>query len=238
MTAPTTESPRSQPDLKIGSVIFDDMDQIDFTGPYEVLAALTNTTYTTYGLSERPVRDYHGLQLQPDAVLEDAPQLDVLHVPGGPGQEAQMDNQRLLNWLQQQASGARCVLSVCTGALLLGAAGLLRGRQATTHWASVDLLPIFGAIAVKQRVVTDDTFVFAAGVTAGIDAALLVAARLRGVDEAQAVQLSIQYAPEPPFCSGTPETAPPHVLRTVTDRGRRTFESRLETARRITAGWV
>jgi cyclohexyl-isocyanide hydratase len=238
MTARTAESRQSQPDLKIGSVIFDDMDQIDYTGPYEVLAALTNTTYTTYGLSGGPVRDYHGLQLQPDAVLEDAPQLDVLHVPGGPGQEAQMDNPRLLNWLQQQASGAQCVLSVCTGALLLGAAGLLRGRRATTHWASVDLLPIFGATAVKQRVVTDDTFVFAAGVTAGIDAALLVAAKLRGVDEAQAIQLSIQYAPEPPFSSGTPETAPPHVLRTVTDRGRRTFERRLETARRIAAGWV
>jgi cyclohexyl-isocyanide hydratase len=238
MTAPTTESPRSQPDLKIGSVIFDDMDQIDFTGPYEVLAALPNTTYTTYGLSERPVRDQHGLLLQPDAVLEDAPQLDVLHVPGGPGQEAHMDSQRLLNWLQQQASGAQCVLSVCTGALLLGAAGLLRGRRATTHWASVDLLPIFGATIVKQRVVTDDTFVFASGVTAGIDAALLVAAKLRGVDEAQAVQLSIQYAPEPPFSSGTPQTAPPHVLRTVTDRFRQLSERRLETARRIAASWV
>ncbi|HUB56941.1 MAG TPA: DJ-1/PfpI family protein [Mycobacterium sp.] len=227
----------AEPDLKIGSVIFDDLDQIDFTGPYEVLAALPNTTYTTYGLSERPVRDYHGLMLQPDAVLEDAPQLDVLHVPGGPGQEAQMDNQRLLNWLQQQASGAQIVLSVCTGALLLGAAGLLRGRRATTHWASFDILPIFGATAVNERVVTDDTFVFAAGVTAGGDAALLVAATLRGVDEAQAVQLSIQYAPEPPFSSGTPETAPPHVLQTVTDRGRRTFEQRLETARRIAASW-
>ena len=112
---------------------------------------------------------------------------------------------------------------MCTGALLLGAAVLLRGRRATTHWASVDLLPIFGATAVKQRVVTDHTFVFAAGVTAGIDAALLIAAKLRGIAEAQAVQLSIQYAPQPPFSSGTPETAPPHVLRPLTDRGSRTF---------------
>jgi cyclohexyl-isocyanide hydratase len=224
--------------LTIGSVIFDDMDQIDFTGPYEVLASLPNITYTTYGLSERPVRDYHGLQLQPDAVIEDAPQLDVLHVPGGQGQEALMDNERLLNWLRQQASGAQCVLSVCTGALLLGAAGLLRGRRATTHWAAFDLLPIFGATAVNERVVIDGTFVFAAGVTAGIDAALMVAAKLRDVDEAQAVQLLIQYAPEPPFSSGTPETAPPHVLRTVTDRGRQTFEHRLATARRIAAGWA
>ncbi|HYB34712.1 MAG TPA: DJ-1/PfpI family protein [Mycobacterium sp.] len=238
MTAVAPGNQKSSGALKVGAVVFDDMDQIDFTGPYEVLAALENTTYAVYGLSDRPVRDYHGLRLQPDAVLEDAPQLDVLHVPGGPGQESYMDDQRLLHWLRQQASGAQCVLSVCTGALLLGAAGLLRGRRATTHWASVDLLPIFGATAVDRCVVSDDPFVFAAGVTAGIDAALLVAAKLRGVDEAQAVQLSIQYAPEPPFSSGTPKTAPPHVLRTVTDRGRRTFERRLETARRIAADWA
>ncbi|HUH69975.1 MAG TPA: DJ-1/PfpI family protein [Mycobacterium sp.] len=224
--------------LTIGSVVFDDMDQIDFTGPFEVLAALPNTTYTVYGLSDRPVRDYHGLQLQPDAVLEEAPQLDVLHVPGGPGQEALMDDHRLLDWLRRQASGAQCVLSVCTGALLLGAAGLLQGRQATTHWASVDLLPLFGATVVAERIVSDGTFVFAGGVTAGIDAALLVAAKLRGSDEAQAVQLAIQYAPEPPFNSGTPQTAPPHILRTVQDRGRSTFEHRLHTAQRITADWA
>jgi cyclohexyl-isocyanide hydratase len=134
MIAAKTETSQHPPHLRIGSVIFDDMDQIDFTGPYEVLAALPNTTYSTYGLSERPVRDYHGLQLQPDAVLEDAPQLDVLHVPGGPGQEAQMDNQRLLNWLLQQASGARCVLSVCTGALLLGEHRLETARRIAATW--------------------------------------------------------------------------------------------------------
>jgi cyclohexyl-isocyanide hydratase len=225
-------------ELKFGAVLFDDMDQIDFTGPYEVLAGLEHTSYRTYGLSTAPVRDYRGLRLLPDAVLEEAPQLDVLHVPGGPGQEALMDDPRLLNWLRQQASGAQCVLSVCTGALLLGAAGLLRGRRATTHWASVDLLPIFGATAVDQRVVQDGPFVFAAGVTAGIDAALLVAAALRGVDAAQAVQLSIQYAPEPPFAAGTPETAPAHVLQAVTDRGRQAFARRLATAQRIAAGWA
>jgi cyclohexyl-isocyanide hydratase len=238
MTAGASEHQPRSDELKFGAVVFDDMDQIDFTGPYEVLAGLENTSYTTYGLSMRPVRDYRGLRLLPDAVLEDAPQLDLLHVPGGPGQEALMDDPRLLDWLRHQASGAQCVLSVCTGALLLGAAGLLRGRRATTHWASVDLLPIYGATAVDRRVVQDGPFVFAAGVTAGIDAALLVAAKLRGVEEAQAVQLSIQYAPEPPFASGTPEYAPAHVLRTVTDRGRRTFERRLATARRIAADWA
>lgn len=219
--------------LKIGSIIFDDMDQIDFTGPYEVLASLSNVTYTTYGLSPQPVRDWRGLRLLPDAILEEAPQLDVLHVPGGLGQQAHMENQRLLNWLQRQASGARCVLSVCTGALLLGAAGLLHGRRATTHWGSLDVLPIFGATVVPERVVTDGSFVFAAGVTAGIDAALMVAAELRGLDEAQAIQLFMQYAPEPPFSSGTPDTAPPHVLQSVTAQGKPLLERRLQTARRI-----
>lgn len=227
------EAKQHRHDLKIGSIIFDDMDQIDFTGPYEVLASLSNVTYTTYGLSPQPVRDWRGLRLLPDAVLEDAPQLDVLHVPGGPGQQAHMEDQRLLNWLERQASGARCVLSVCTGALLLGAAGLLHGRRATTHWGSLDVLPIFGATVVPDRVVTDGSFVFAAGVTAGIDAALMVAAELRGIDEAQAIQLFMQYAPQPPFSSGTPETAPPHVLRSVTARGKPLLERRLQTARRI-----
>ncbi|MUL82294.1 MULTISPECIES: DJ-1/PfpI family protein [unclassified Mycolicibacterium] len=238
MTAGAPGNQERWTELKFGAVVFDDTDQIDLTGPYEVLAGLENTSYTTYGLSMAPVRDYRGLRLLPDAVLEEAPQLDVLHVPGGPGQEALMDGPRLLEWLRRQASGAQCVLSVCTGALLLGAAGLLRGRRATTHWASVDLLPIYGATAVDRRVVQDGPFVFAGGVTAGIDAALLVAAQLRGSEEAQAVQLSIQYAPEPPFTAGTPETAPAHVLRSVTDRSRRTFERRLATARRIAADWA
>jgi cyclohexyl-isocyanide hydratase len=224
--------------LTIGSVVFDDVDQIDVTGPYEVLASLPNVTYTTYGLTDAPVRDYRGLRLLPDAVIDDAPQLDVLHVPGGPGQQALMEDERLLDWLREQVAGARCVLSVCTGALLLGAAGLLRGRQATTHWAALDVLPIFGATPRRERVVTDDTFVFAAGVTAGVDAALVVAARLRGVEEAQAAQLTMQYAPEPPFTAGSPDTAPPEVLQTVQDRTAAMRQDRMDTARRIADGWT
>lgn len=223
--------------LTIGAVVFDDIDQIDLTGPYEVLASLPNVTFTTYGLTDRPVRDYRGLRLLPDAVIDDAPQLDVLHVPGGPGQQAVMEDERLMDWLRTQAAGARCVLSVCTGALLLGAAGLLRGRQATTHWAALDVLPIFGATPRAERVVTDGTFVFAAGVTAGIDAALVVAAMLRGVDDAQAAQLTMQYAPEPPFGAGSPESAPEAVVRTVTDRMAAMRQERLDTARRIAARW-
>jgi cyclohexyl-isocyanide hydratase len=118
----------------------------------------------------------------------------------------------VLAWISQQAAGARSVFSVCTGALLCGAAGLLKGKRATTHWASFHLLPYFGAIPVNERVVVDGTWIFAAGVTAGIDGALRLAAELRGDDAARAIQLYMVYAPEPPFDSGTPETAPAAIL--------------------------
>ena len=136
----------------------------------------------------------------------------VLHVPGGFGQEALMDDAEVLDWIGRQAAGAHSVFSVCTGALLCGAAGLLRGRRATTHWASFHLLTLFGAIPVNERVVMDGNWVFAAGVTAGIDGALRLAAGLRGADVARAIQLHMVYAPEPPFDSGTPETAPTAIL--------------------------
>jgi cyclohexyl-isocyanide hydratase len=198
--------------LNIGSLLFEGIDQIDLTGPFEVLARIPNATYRIYGKTTEPVRDLKGLRLTPDASLADAPQLDVLHVPGGFGQEALMDDAEVLDWIGRQAAGARSVFSVCTGALLCGAAGLLRGRRATTHWASFHLLELFGAIPVNERVVVDGNWVFAAGVTAGIDGALRLAAELRGADVARAIQLYIVYAPEPPFNSGTPETAPPAIL--------------------------
>jgi cyclohexyl-isocyanide hydratase len=202
----------SQDHLQIGSLLFEGLDQIDLTGPFEVFSRLPNASYRIYGLTEKPVRDISGLRLAPDAVLDAAPQLDVVHIPGGFGQEALMDNEYLLGWLRSQAYGARCVFSVCTGALLLGAAGLLAGKRATTHWSVLDLLPYFGAEPSSERVVVDGNVVFAAGVTAGIDGALTVAAQLRGIETAQEIQLHMAYAPEPPFNSGTPETAPPAVL--------------------------
>ena len=156
--------------------------------------------------------DLKGLRLTPDAALSDAPHLDVLHVPGGFGQEALMEDAEVLAWIRQQAAAARNVFSVCTGALLCGATGLLKGRRATTHWASIHLLPYFGAIPVNERVVVDGNWIFAAGVTAGIDGALRLAAELRGDDAARTIQLYMVYAPEPPFDSGTPETAPAAIL--------------------------
>jgi cyclohexyl-isocyanide hydratase len=203
--------------LQIGSFLFEGLDQIDLTGPFEVLARVPNSTYRIYAPTPEPVRDVRGLRILPDATLAEAPRLDVLHVPGGQGQEALMRDPAVLGWIRQQAGGASHVFSVCTGALLLGAAGLLVGRRATTYWSVVHLLPWFGAEPVDARVVIDRdaedrTWVFAAGVTAGIDGALRLAADLRGDDAARAIQLGMQYAPEPPFDSGTPGTAPAAIV--------------------------
>jgi len=224
-----------EPHLQIGSLLFEGLDQIDLTGPFEVFSRIPNCTYRIFAKTASSTRDMRGLRLVADAVLTSAPQLDLLHVPGGFGQEALMDDEDVLAWIRHQASGAQSVLSVCTGALICGAAGLLKGRRATTHWASMHLLPFFGAIPVNKRVVADGKFVFAAGVTAGIDGALQVAADLRGADVAQIIQLAIAYAPEPPFSSGTPEAAPPAIL----ERARKSYSEvtaqREQTARRLAA---
>jgi len=219
--------------LQIGSLLFEGVDQIDLTGPFEVLSRIPNSTYRLYGKTAETVRDLKGLRLTPDATLAEAPALDVLHVPGGFGQEALMEDAEVLGWIRRQATGARSVFSVCTGALLCGAAGLLKGRRATTHWASFHLLPFFGAIPVNQRVVVDGNWVFAAGVTAGIDGALRLAAELRGDEAAQAIQLYMVYAPEPPFDSGTPETAPAAILEQARDSVRGITAQREQTARRV-----
>lgn len=219
--------------LEIGSLVFEGLDQIDLTGPFEVLSRLPNATYRLYGKSKDAVRDVKGLRLSADATLDEAPQLDVLHVPGGFGQEALMYDRYVLDWIAAQAQGAHSVFSVCTGALLCGAAGLLIGRRATTHWASFHLLPLFGAIPVNERVVVDGNWVFAAGVTAGIDGALRLAANLRGDDVARAIQLYMAYAPEPPFDSGTPEAAPKVILDVSRSAVQGITEQRERTARQI-----
>ena len=219
--------------LQIGSLLFENIDQSDLTGPFEVLARLPNSTYRIYAKTTAPVRDVKGLRLSPDATLSEAPKLDLLHIPGGFGQEALMDDADILEWVRTQAAGALCVFSVCTGALICGAAGLLKGRRATTHWSAFHLLPFFGAIPVDRRVVTDGNLVCAAGVTAGIDGALQVAAQLRGEDAAQLIQLQMQYAPEPPFNSGIPSTAPAAVLEAARQAVQGISEQRRSTAERV-----
>lgn len=223
-------SPRDKK-LTIGSFIFPRMDQIDFTGPFAVLSRLPQSELHLMSLERGPVADHKGLVLTPQIAIAEAPPLDVLHIPGGPGQEALMHDERVLEMIRRHAEQGRIVFSVCTGALLCGAAGILRGRRATTHWSAFELLQYFGATPVNERVVIDGNVVTAAGVTAGIDGALRLAAMLRGDRAAQEIQLDIQYAPEPPFNAGSPQTAPSEVVQAVKERYRPLTEARRATAR-------
>lgn len=219
--------------LRLGGLLFPDIDQTDFTGPFEVLSRLPDSTFYVIGKNTAPVTDVNGLVLTPQVTMSSAPQLDLLLVPGGEGVNPLMEDAETLAFIRRQAAGAKYVLSVCTGALLCGAAGLLKGRRATTHWASFQLLEHFGAIPVNQRVVADGNLVCCAGVTAGFDGALTIAARLRGEAVAQAIQLQIQYAPEPPFNSGSPETAPPEILERQRAATQEMREMRLAIIKRI-----
>lgn len=215
--------------LKIGGIIFPNMDQCDFTGPFEALARVPNSSFMTIWKDKNPVRDLAGMQLLADTTFDEAPQLDVLLVPGGHGQEALMNDETVLSFIRRQAAGARYVYSVCTGALICGAAGLLHGKRATTHWTAMDVLPLYGAIPTDERVVIDGQFISAGGVTSGIDGSLIVVSLLRGETVAQELQLYMAYDPKPPFNSGSPATAPESILATVTKRARAITEKRIAT---------
>jgi cyclohexyl-isocyanide hydratase len=192
-------------------VLFPGLTQLDLTGPYEVLARMPDTRVHLVASTRDPVRTEWGLTILPDATFREAPALDVLCVPGGWGVDGRLDDEELLDFLRARAEHARYITSVCSGALLLGAAGLLRGYRATTHWLSLDLLSLLGAEAVRERVVRDRNRVTGAGVSAGIDFGLALAAELVGAAAAQRIQLAIEYAPAPPFDSGSPDTAPDDV---------------------------
>jgi cyclohexyl-isocyanide hydratase len=217
--------------LTIGALIFPNMDQCDFTGPFEALARVPNSTFLSIWKDKNPVRDLAGMQLLADTTIDEAPQLDVLLVPGGHGQEALMHDEVVLSFIRKQAVKATYVFSVCTGALLCGAAGLLQGKRATTHWTAMEVLPYFGAIPSDERVVIDGKYVSAGGVTSGIDGSLIVVSLLRGETVAQELQLYMAYDPKPPFQAGSPATAPASILSTVTERARPITEKRLATAR-------
>jgi len=203
---------------QIGFLLFPDVQQLDLTGPYEILASLPDTKMHLVARDFTPVRSVTGLTLQPTVTLLDCPQLDVLCIPGGKGVNALIEDGPTLDFVRRQASEARYVTSVCTGALVLGAAGLLRGKRATTHWGSHDLLAAFGAIPVHARVVRDGSLFTGGGVTAGIDFALTLAAELAGRVAAEEVQLSLEYAPAPPFDAGTPDSASSSVIEAVRSR--------------------
>jgi len=219
--------------LQIGGLIFPGMDQMDFTGHFEVLSLIPNARFHILWKNLSPVRDRRGLLLTPDTELAASPDFDVLLVPGGHGQEALMEDEEVLQFLRLRAQTARFVFSVCTGALLCGAAGLLRGVRATTHWNSFHLLPYFGAIPVEERVVVDGKHISAAGVSSGIDGALRLAQLLGGDRLAQSIQLNMQYAPEPLFAGGTPQTSPPDIVQAARTALTEISRRRLETARKV-----
>ena len=223
----------------LGAIVFPAIDQADVTGPFEVLSRIPGSSFHILSKDLDSVRDVHGFIITPEKTFAEAPQLDVVVVPGGSGQEAVMDDEAILEFIRQQAKSAKYVFSVCTGALICGAAGVLRGTKATTHWSAFHLLQYFGAIPTKARVVVDGKQVSAAGVTAGVtagfDGALRVAQLLCGDHVAQTIQLAIEYAPNPPFDSGTPDDAPGDVLASARAAVREITESRLRTAQRIAA---
>jgi cyclohexyl-isocyanide hydratase len=218
---------------QIGMVIFPKLTQLDMTGPYEVLARLPTTKVHLVAHTLEPVTTDRGMQIVPSTTFADCPPLDVVMVPGGPGQQELMEDPAAIEFLQRQARDAKYVTSVCTGSLVLGAAGLLKGRRATTHWAAMDHLAPLGAVPVSERVVVDGNVITAAGVASGIDFALAVAAILEGEEVARQIQLHIEYDPAPPFDSGSPKTAAPAIVEALRGRLTALNEQRADTARRV-----
>jgi cyclohexyl-isocyanide hydratase len=198
--------------LEVGLLVFPQVQQLDLTGPFEVFASLPDTRVHLVWKEIVPIVSATGLILTPTMTLADCPALDVICVPGGGGVNALLNDSEILDFIRHQAAGARYVTSVCTGSLVLGAAGLLKGRRATSHWNAIDFLPAFGAEPVKARVVKDGNLITAGGVTSGIDFGLTIAARIAGREAAELIQLSLEYAPAPPFDAGTPETASPGIV--------------------------
>ena len=194
--------------IDVAFLVFPNVQQLDLTGPYEVFASLPGTRIHLVWKRREQVTSSTGLPLQPTTTLDDCPALDVLCIPGGAGVNALLEDAEVLEFVRAQAASVRYLTSVCTGSLVLGAAGLLRGRRATTHWFSHDLLARLGAVPVHARVVRDGNVITAGGVTAGIDFGLTLVAELAGRAEAEAIQLALEYSPEPPFGAGAPENAP------------------------------
>jgi len=224
----------SERPFRSGMLIFPNLTQLDLTGPYEILSRMPGSEVLLIWKSLGPVRTEHGLTILPSATFETCGLLDLVLVPGG-GINPLLEDEETLAFLRRAAASARYVVSVCTGALVLGAAGLLRGRRATTHWMSRDLLPAFGAIPVAERVVVDGNLTTGGGVTAGIDVALSVVAEIAGRATAEAIQLAVEYDPEPQFAAGSPESAPPAVREAVLARGAARQKDRAERVARAAA---
>lgn len=214
-------------------LIFPQMTQLDMTGPYEVLARLPNSKVDLVARALGPITTDRGMKIVPTVTYETCPQLDVIMVPGGPGQQELMEDEAALGFLRKQAAAAKYVTSVCTGSLVLGAAGLLKGKRAACHWNALEHLKLLGAIPVSEHVVVEGNVITGAGVTSGIDFALTLAAILEGEQTAREIQLQIEYDPAPPFDCGSPKKAVHEMVEKLRAQGLRLFEARKTVAARV-----
>ncbi|NLU96255.1 DJ-1/PfpI family protein [Chitinophaga sp. Ak27] len=219
--------------LKVGMLLFPDLTILDFTGPYDVFVKAPCFEVITIGENTASLRAEGGLTLQAEIAMADCPQLDIIFVPGGRGINALLTNTNVLQFLQQQAGKAKYFTSVCTGALVLAAAGLLNGYKATTHWRSLELLRMFGVETVEARVVRDGNRITGGGVTAGIDFGLVLTALVGGEEMARIIQLQLEYNPEPPFRAGSPHTAGLPVLQKAKELTQPMLEARKKIIRQL-----
>lgn len=201
--------------FQIGLLLFPNLAQLDLTGPYEVFTKFPDTEVHLLWKTLDPVTAGGGMRLLPTTTFAESPQLDLICVPGGAGMNPLLNDEETLDFVRRQASETRYVTSVCTGSLVLGAAGLLRGKRATTHWMSLPMLAAFGCEPVAERVVVDGNVITGGGVTAGIDFALTVAGEMFGAEVARRIQLGIEYDPQPPFDAGAPQRADASVVAAV-----------------------
>ena len=204
--------------LQIGLVIFPRVTQLDLTGPVQVFSSVPDAKVHLIWKRIEPVVSDSVLVLTPTVSFADCPQLDVICVPGGVGTDDMINDEEMLEFLRRQAVGAKYITSVCTGSLVLGAAGLLRGYRATTHWTAMEFLSEFGATPTKTRVCVDRNRITGGGVTAGIDFALTLVSIMVDRRTAEAIQLRLEYNPAPPFNSGSPDTAPPEILALMKEK--------------------
>ena len=218
--------------LQIGIVLFPRVTQLDFTGPLQVFSSVPGAKVHLIWKRIEPVPSDSVLTITPTISFADCPQLDVICVPGGMGTDDAVNDSEILAFVTKQAAGAKYVTSVCTGSLVLGAAGLLQGYRASTHWTAMEALAPFGAIPTKTRVCVDRNRVTGGGVTAGIDFALTLVSIMVDRRTAEAIQLRLEYNPAPPFNAGSPETAPPEVLAIIKERIAPTMQRRIENYRR------
>ena len=204
--------------LQIGLLVFPKVTQLDFTGPLQVFSSVPGAKVHLIWKRIEPVTTDSVMVVTPTISFADCPQLDVICVPGGLGTDDMVNDDEMLDFLRKQAERAKYITSVCTGSLVLGAAGLLQGYRATTHWSAMDYLAPFGATPTRTRVCVDRNRVTGGGVTAGIDFALTLVSLLVNRQTAEAIQLRLEYNPAPPFNAGSPDTAPPEILALLKEK--------------------